>query len=232
MSFAPSTPRCPRCQTPLVAGAASCSTCGLALVAEGLYGAVSQPPTVYASHGAQAFAPTVVSPPPPVEYASPYPGNQAPDNYPPAGIPYGSPLAQRKSHRGLWIALAVLTVVLLASGSGVAFYVVNLLSPAHFAQTLCDEYQNGDYRAFYNNSTADLQSQFGPEDPWIAAQQQYVNQHGGVVSCTITSLTQNGSTATGTAVLTYGDGSQLTVDFAEVLENGGWKQSKNVPRGS
>jgi hypothetical protein len=121
-------------------------------------------------------------------------------------------------------------VVLVAGSCGVAYFVVNLLSPAHFAQTLCDEYKNGDYRAFYNNSTADLQSQFGPEDQWIAAQQQYVSQHGGVVSCTITSLTQNGSTATGTAVLTYGDGSQVTVDFAEVLENGGWQLSKDVPR--
>jgi hypothetical protein len=127
--------------------------------------------------------------------------------------------------------LAVLAVVLVAGGGGIAYYVVNLLSPAHFAQTLCDEYKSGDYRAFYDNSTADLQSQFGPEDSWIAASQQYVSQHGGVVSCTITALTQTGSTATGTAVLTYGDGSQLTVDFADVLENGGWKQSKNVIRG-
>ena len=36
-------------------------------------------------------------------------------------------------------------MVLVAGSCGVAYFVVNLLSPAHFAQTLCDEYRNGDY---------------------------------------------------------------------------------------
>lgn len=140
----------------------------------------------------------------------------------------GPPLVQRKSQRGRWIALALLALVLVAGG--VAYFVANQRSPTQAAQARCADVSNGDWGDFYMHSTSDLQRQFGPEEQFVANQEVYVNSHSGVVSCTITTLNQNGSTATGTVVITYGDGSQDTFDFQAVLENGEWKLSQDVKR--
>lgn len=129
----------------------------------------------------------------------------------------------------LWIALAILAVVLVAGG--VASFIAIQGSPIQAVQARCADVSNGDWSDFYTHSTPDLQGQFGPEDQFVANQQQYVSSHGGVVSCTITTLNQQGSTATGTVVVTYGDGSLDTFDFQEELVNGGWELSQDVRRG-
>ena len=231
---------CIHCGTELPDIAQFCQSCGKSPRGEAAAGAAppgSAPPPdtspayleapTIRSSGPPAQDPLIPYPPPPPSYYSPAPVS-APG---PVGAPYGTPLVQRKSRRGLWIALAVIAAVLVAGGGGVAYYVVNQSTASKAAQAGCDDVKNGNWQDFYNMFTANLQSQVGPEDQYVASAQQNTSNHGGVVSCTITALNQNGSTASGTAVVTYGDGTQETYDFTDVLGNGVWKIRQDVRRG-
>jgi len=142
-----------------------------------------------------------------------------------AGGPSGPAPARRKSRRGLWIALVVAAVVLVAGGSGVAYYLANQSTPTRTLQTACDALKNQDYQTVYNLFTADEQRQLGPESQYAAVTQQSNSSKGGVVSCTVNGVTEQGSSASGTVILRFGDGSTETdtIQLADV--NGTWKIS-------
>lgn len=225
---------CIHCGTELPDIAQFCLTCGKSPRGEApatatpsvsasppeTYPAYLQAPTIR-SDGPSAPDPLTRPPPPLASYYSTE-SLYAPGS---ASAPSGPPPAQKKSRRGLWIALAAIVVVLVVGGGGVAYYLANQSTPTKTLQAACDDEKSGDYQSLYNLYTTDFQQQVGPEGPYAANFQQFVSSHGGVVSCTVSAVSQNGSSATGTDITTFGDGTRGVVTILLTDENGTWKIS-------
>src|SRR6266704_2366118 len=87
----------------------------------------------------------------------------------------------------------------------------------------CDTSKSADWQASYDLLSSDFQRQLGSERQYAAAAGQFNGSRGGVVDCTISSLTENGSSASAVVQTTYGDRSTAIIDFALVDENSVWK---------
>lgn len=136
--------------------------------------------------------------------------------------PNAGPLpARQKSRRTLWIVLAIIVVV-LAVGTGGVVYLINQSSPSHTLQAICDDFKYGDYDALYHQLTPAVQNTY-LEEQFDQGGQQIANSKGGVESCTVSTVSEQGASATGTIVLTYGNGSTETDTVQLVNENGTWK---------
>lgn len=168
-------------------------------------------------------APDPFTPPPP-----PLPSYYSTESvYAPgsAGAPSGTPPTQRKSRRGLWIALAVIVVVLVAGGGGTAYYFANQSTPTKTLQATCDALKSQNYQAAYNLFTTDWQRQIGPEGQYATGVQRNYSSQGGIVSCVVSGVTEQGSSASGTVVIRFGNGN-TEIDFVQLVdENWTWKIS-------
>jgi hypothetical protein len=79
---------------------------------------------------------------------------------PSQGFPTMAPAQPKKSHKKLWISLAVVTVLLAASGGGVAFALQQLSAPANAAIQFCANLKSQNYDAAYDMLTAKMQGQY------------------------------------------------------------------------
>ncbi len=225
---------CIHCGTELPDIAQFCSTCGKPPKGEAT---VNGAPTVndspFETYPAYAQAPTIkadspsgpdplIPPPPPLSSYYSTESLYAPSS---ASAPSRPLLAKRKSRRRLWIGLAIIAVVLMAAGGGFVYYFVNQSTPTKTLQAACDDEKSQDYQGLYNLFTLDFQRQIASEGQFAANEKSGNDSRGGIVSCTINAVNENGSSASGTIVWTYGNGSTSTVTYQLADENGTWKIS-------
>jgi len=214
-------------------------------------GAPQDSQTAPGQYGGPAYEQTVIGYNP-VPQASQQPYPQQPQGYPqqspdyqgytpPAQQPYapapgqvgfpGYPATavqpQKKSRLGLWIALIV--IVLLVAAGGVGGYVyLNRSTPEKTITTYCNALQSGDYQTAYNQLSSSLTSKF-TESQFAQLSQVGFAAVGGLKSCTVSNVQENGSTATGTATVTLGNGKTQSSPVSLVNQNGTWKLTSSNP---
>ena len=198
-------------------------------------------------YGGPAYEQTIIGyNPVPQASQQPYPQQpqQSPDYQgytPPAQQPYapapgqvgfpGYPATavqpQKKSRLGLWIALIV--IVLLVAAGGVGGYVyLNRSTPEKTITTYCNALQSGDYQTAYNQLSSSLTSKF-TESQFAQLSQVGFAAVGGLKSCTVSNVQENGSTATGTITGTFGNGKTQPSPVSLVNQNGTWKLTSSNP---
>lgn len=151
----------------------------------------------------------------------PAPGAFTQPGYAPAPAP-------RRRHTGLWIALAVI-LLLLVAGGGTAVYLQARPTPQKTLQAYCDALKANDAQALYNTLSSSAQAQTS-----VSQLRQGLNLIeflvGGIKECVVNadSIQQNGSTATGTVTITTDRGRTSTSTIHLIEENGQWKIQNNV----
>ena len=170
---------------------------------------------------------------PPPAYPQPQPAYPQPQAaYPQGGTPYmpqpayappgfGQPgYPQKKSHTGLIITLVVI-LVLLVGGGGVGFYLLTRSTPQKTLAAYCDGLKTSNATELYNTLTSAEQAQTSVNK--IQTALNAISLIGGVKDCTVNSVTENGSTATGNITLTPNRGPSSSGNVHLVDENGTWK---------
>jgi FHA domain/Domain of unknown function (DUF4878) len=143
------------------------------------------------------------------------------------GYPATAVQSQKKSRLGLWIALIV--IVLLVAAGGVGGYVyLNRSTPEKTLTTYCNALQSGDYQTAYNQLSSSLTSKF-TEPQFAQLSQVSFAAVGGLKSCTVSNVQENGSTATGTITGTFGNGKTQPSPVSLVNQNGTWKLTSSNP---
>jgi len=143
------------------------------------------------------------------------------------GYPATAMQPQKKSRLGLWIALIV--IVLLVAAGGVGGYVyLNRSTPEKTITTYCNALQSGDYQTAYNQLSSSLTSKF-TESQFAQLSQVGFAAVGGLKSCTVSNVQENGSTATGTITGTFGNGKTQPSPVSLVNQNGTWKLTSSNP---
>lgn len=153
----------------------------------------------------------------------PQPGYPQPGGFGQVGMP-----PQRKSNKGLFIAIAVI-LVLIVGGGGAFFYVQSLSSPQKTLQAYCNALKAGDYQTAYNQFSSTVQSRIS-ETQFAGLLRLGIDLEGGMKDCTVTNVTQDSSTtAHGTLTYTFGNGKTNTGNGPLILENGTWKLDESAP---
>jgi hypothetical protein len=192
-----------------------------------------QQPTPSAPNYPQADQPGYMQQP--QGYATPgYP--QQPQAYPQqapwAGTPgqFGVPAApvaaqpKKKSRTGLIIGIIVLLLLVVGGAVG-GFLYVNRSTPEKTLQAYCSALQNGDAQGAYNLLSTRAQSRTSVAQIASAIQIIKSPQVGGIKSCTVTNVQENGSSATADVTVTLGNPSAPSSPGKAFLvnENGSWK---------
>jgi hypothetical protein len=186
-----------------------------------------QQPTSYPQQGYPAPAPNYPN------YGSPTQRSDVPPVQPgqygqPDITAPGRPVQPaRKSRLGLWIALIIVALLIIAGGIG-AFIYSNRSTPTKTLQAYCDAIKTNNAQEAYNQLSSRVQNQ--------TTQQQFTTNFntaerllnsslvGGVSDCTVNNVQENGSSATGTVVITVKNGSKpISSTESLVNENGTWK---------
>jgi hypothetical protein len=108
-------------------------------------------------------------------------------------------------------------------------YIANQSTPTRTLQMACDALKSQDYQTAYNLYTTDLQRQIGPEAQYAVSVQQSNSSKGGIANCVVSGVTEQGSSASGTVVIRFGNGSTVTDTVQLIDENGTWKISGDNP---
>ena len=180
-----------------------------------------QPPPDYQVAGAQS--PYVM---PPAPY-SPY-GSPAQPAYvtPAPGVPAVVTPAGKRNNRKLWTILGIVggVVVLAIIASVVLAVVANSSNPTKTLQAYCDGLRNGDYQTAYNQLSNTIQGQV-TETQFADSNRQAANTAGGISSCTVNSVNQSGSSATGQITFNTGSNQSVVDVYNLINDNGTWKIS-------
>lgn len=133
----------------------------------------------------------------------------------------------RKSHLGLWITLIILLLVIIGAAAG-AYYYVNRSTPTKTLQAYCDAIKTNNASEAYNQLSTQAQSQTTPQRFTTSFNdaERLLNLPivGGISDCTVSKVQENGSSATGTIVITVKNGGRsISTDGSLVNENGTWK---------
>ena len=198
-------------------------------------GAPQDGQTAPGQYGGPAYEPTVIS-----SIPQAYP-QQLPDyqgHIPPAQQPYvpgqvGFPnyagtavQPQKRSRTGLWIALVVIALLVVAGGVGGYVY-LNRSTPTKTLQTFCNALKASppDYQTAYNQFSVHQRAQESEQTFASNLQKALSNPIlGGLKDCTVSNVQEAGSTATGTVTLSFNNVSQtLVFSFNLVNESDGWK---------
>lgn len=129
----------------------------------------------------------------------------------------------KKSHRGLWIALSIMSAVLVVLGVGAFLVFANLLSPTQTlpspTRTLdafCDALERSEYQATYGQLSNRFQAE--TSEPLFAS---FFSQ---VTSCAHSAPAQSGTRATASLTTTYSSGRTGQDPLILIQEsNGSWK---------
>jgi hypothetical protein len=143
-----------------------------------------------------------------------------------------APPAMHKGHGFRWIALVLVTLFLLGTAGLLLYTVLPRIqhpplppTPTSVLQTACDAYERGDKQSISHLLTPEFQQQGEASVLYAAADPQANRQKGGIVSCTVTAVSQHGIVATGTTIITYGNGGSERIYLQLVQENSKWKIS-------
>ena len=140
------------------------------------------------------------------------------------GLPVRPP---RKSRLGLWIALIIVLLVVIIAAGGAYLY-VNRSTPTKTLQTYCDALQTDNPQEAYNQLSSQTQRQISLQrfTATFNATEQLLNSPflGGIKTCTAGNVQENGSSATGTIVITVNNTSRtFPIKESLVSESGTWK---------
>jgi flagellar basal body-associated protein FliL len=135
----------------------------------------------------------------------------------------------RKSRLGLWIALIIILLVVIIAAGGAYLY-VNRSTPTKTLQAYCDALKTDNPQEAYNQLSTRIQSQ--------TTLQRFTTSFntaerlldlpllGGINTCTVNNVQENGTSATGTIVITLNNTSRSIPENASLVsENGTWKIS-------
>ncbi len=143
------------------------------------------------------------------------------------GYPATAVQPQKRSRLGLWIALVVIALLVVAGGVGGYVY-LNRSTPEKTLTTYCNALQSGDYQTAYNQLSSSLTSRL-TESQFAQLSQTAFAAVGGLKSCTVSNVQEHGSTATGTITATLGNGKTQSGPVSLVNQNGAWKLTSNNP---
>ena len=208
-----------------------------------------QPPSQYGQQWGQQPQPPYEQPPyeqpqqPPYQQQWPQqpPQGSAPTQY--AGPAYGAqpvpgymppPQQQRKSRRGLWIALAIIGGVLLlgcaicgiASVAGVGFFAKNVAGPAIIVNEYYTAVKNQDYNTAFSYISTNLTASNGQnltQQLYTTAAQALDTVKGKVTNFSVGSVSTNNNVANVTVSVTRGGGTPYDVHLQLQQVNGTWK---------
>ncbi len=136
---------------------------------------------------------------------------------------------QRKSRLGLWIGLIV--IVLLVAGGVGGYVYLNRSTPTKTLQDFCSAFKNNDPQGAFNQLSTRAQSQTTEQRVAQGIQQFNNPLLGGIKDCTVSSVQENGSTASGTITFTFNKvNTPLNLDNKLVNENGTWKVDTGIVR--
>jgi hypothetical protein len=188
-----------------------------------------QQPTSYPQQGYPGQAPNYPNygSPPQQPYAPPLQPGQYDQPQTDITAPGRPVRPARRSHVGLWITLIILLLIILGAAAG-AYYYVNRSTPTKTLQAYCDAIKTGNASEAYNQLSTQAQSQ--------TTQQRFTTSFndaerllnsplvGGISDCTVSNVRENGSSATGTIVITVKNGGRsITSNGSLINENGTWK---------
>lgn len=133
------------------------------------------------------------------------------------------PAQQRKGRRGLWIALgAIIAVILVIIIAVVAYAVFAVSTPEKTFSTYCNALKNSDYQTAYNQLSSQEQSRFS-EKAFATLTAIGLSRVNGIQSCSLNNVQTNGSTATATDTVVFGNNTSSNSPIVFVNENGTWK---------
>jgi predicted component of type VI protein secretion system len=194
----------------------------------------SPPPSAYGNFGTSPqqppFTPQPAYAPPQPAYAQAQPAYpQAQPSYPQAGYPQpaypqpqpGYPQPPKKSRAGLIVVIVVILLLVVGGGGGAFLYIQSRPTPQKTLAAYCDGWKTNNAQEIYDQ--ADSAQQQKTSVSKLQQAMGLLNVLGGVKDCTVTNVQQNGSTATGTITLTFGDGKSEMLTDTLIQENGAWK---------
>lgn len=142
------------------------------------------------------------------------------------GYPAPAVQPQKKSRLGLWIALVVIALLVVAGGVGGYVY-LNRSTPTRTLQAFCNALKASppDYQTAYNQFSVRQRAQES-EQAFASNLGQALSNPilGGLKDCTVSNVQETGLTATGTVTLSFHNVSQtLVFSFKLINESDGWK---------
>ncbi len=163
-------------------------------------------------------------------YAAPSQPMYAAPSQPMDGAPgqFGQIAQPRKrSLKGLWIALAIVVVLLALAGGGVVYALTQLAAPAAAAISFCNDLKTQSYTPAYQLLSTKLQGQF-TQVQFTQGSQALDGVEGTVTSCkqgtgNAYAYSFGGTTATLLAVITRSKQGDLSGTIHLKSENGTWK---------
>jgi len=197
----------------------------------GNFSAPAQPPytpppaPVYPQPQANYPQPPPAYPQPQPGYPLPQPGYPQPQGYPQQPGGFGQPgyqQPQKKSRAGCWVAVIIILLLLVGGGVG-GYYIYNKVinTPAKTLAAYCDGLKTGNAQELYNTEAAAEQQKDSVSQ--IQKALAVFALVGGVKDCTYTNIQENGSTATATMTITFGEGQPTSGTVHLISENGSWK---------
>lgn len=185
-----------------------------------------QQPTSYPQQGYPAPAPNYPNYGPPQQpYVPPVQPGQY--NQPDITAP-GQPVKlARKSRLGLWIALIIIALVIIIAAGG-AYYFANRSTPTKTLQAYCDAIKTNNAQEAYNQLSSRVQNQTTLQrfTTNFNTAERLLNSPlvGGISDCTVSNVQENGSSATGTIVITIKNGNKpVSSNEGLINDNGTWK---------
>ena len=132
-----------------------------------------------------------------------------------------------KSRLGLWIALIIVVLIIIAAGGG-AYYFANRSTPTKTLQAYCDAIKTNNAQEAYNQLSSRVQSQTTLQrfTTNFNTAERLLNSPlvGGISDCTVSNVQENGSSATGTVMITIKNGNRsISSNEGLVNDNGTWK---------
>lgn len=163
------------------------------------------------------------TPPPQPEYTGQSYAQSAPlpPDVPPTPDQIGAP-QRRKGRIGLWIAIAIIVILIIAGGTWGALSYINRSTPAKTLQAFCAAFKKGDAQGLYNVLSKRAQGEASVDK--LKAVFEFLQYAGGIQSCTVSNIQENGSTATGDVTMNL-KGTKPGQPYPEHLinEGGTWR---------
>ncbi len=151
-------------------------------------------------------------------YAAPYPG------YAPGAPAPASVQPQKKSRRTLWIVLGIVGAIMLfaCAGCGILAY-IGRSTPTRTLTTFCTDMQNANYQDAYQQLSTRVQNNTSQSN-FTRVFSEAIDLGGGLTSCTVSNVTESGSSGSGVITMQLKSAAQPSV-FNTVLvnEGGTWK---------
>jgi uncharacterized membrane protein len=133
-----------------------------------------------------------------------------------SGLPSAPPAQRPKTRRGYIIASVL--IVLLVIAAAAAYVYLNRSTPDKTLTTYYRALTNGDYQTAYDQLSTATRSKI--TEPGFV---QFWQALGGVKAWSVTTIQEQGSTATAMLTLTLGNGQTAPASIALIAENGMWK---------